>query len=327
MTSDVVLGIDLGTSSVRATLIGPDGCPIATATREYPVDSPHPGYSEQHPDTWWQSTCSAVSAALAAADGPEVCAISFSGQMHGTVLCNANDEPIRPAIIWSDQRSSREVTAFRSVLEPGRLAELTANPLAAGFQLATLLWLRGNEPESLDAARHVFLPKDWLRFRMTGVAATDPSDACSTLMFDTANRSWSETVIEASGIDGEKLPRVAESFELSGTLLPTAAHELGLREGVPVFVGAGDTPATAFGNGVVDPGTVQCTIGSGGQLIAPLGTPKYDAELRTHTFCHVPRDRWYAMAAILSAGLSLRWLRGCMFGTDAPSYAELSAMA
>lgn len=327
MNRDVVLGIDLGTSSVRATLVAEDGRPRATAARDYPVESPHAGWSEQRPDLWWRATCEAVRSAHEQVGHPHVCAISFSGQMHGTVLSDAHGEPVRPAIIWSDQRSSHVAAHFRDQFGADRLSQLTANPLATGFQLSTLLWLQENEPHTLGRARYVFLPKDWLRFRMTGIAATDPSDACGTSLFETANRKWSDALIDGIGIDGKLLPTVEDSFAVSGTLLANPAQDMGLREGIPVIVGAGDTPATAFGNAVVEPDTVQCTIGSGGQLVAPIAHPEYDAKLRTHTFCHVPHDRWYAMAAILSAGLSLRWLRNTVFDDASLPYSELSTMA
>jgi xylulokinase len=318
MSSEVVLGIDLGTSSVRAMLVDRDGHILTTSTSEYHVDAPKPGWAEQRPEQWWQATCEAVRAALTHTPAPTVRALSFSGQMHGTVTCDNAGIPLRPAIIWADQRSSSEVAGFLRSYGADRLSERTANPLATGFQLATLLWLRDNEPATWAAIRHVFLPKDWLRYRMTGKIGTEPSDACSTLLFDTAH-----DVVNAGGIDLNWLPPVYKSTDIAGELLPDASDDLGLPAGIPVVSGGGDTPTTAVGNGVLEPGMLQCTIGSGGQLIAPIDHPTYDPQLRTHTFCHAVSSRWYVMGATLSAGLSLKWLRNNVIGQSNLDYEEI----
>lgn len=324
MSRLTALGIDLGTSSLRAMLVDEAAQIVVTAAREYSISAPHPGWAEQDPAEWWRATCGAVRAALASAGDVQVACVSFSGQMHGTVLADDKGTPVRPAIIWADQRSGREVAGFLRTFGSDKLAEETANPLATGFQLATLLWLREHESGSLSSARHVLLPKDWLRLKMTGRAATDASDACSTLLFNTERRDWSEAVISAADLPCTPFPQVLGSTDVAGELLPDAASDLALPAGIPVAIGAGDAPATAVGNGVFEPGAVQTTIGSGGQLIAPTDSPRYDSDLRTHTFCHVPTGRWYVMGAILSAGLSLKWLRQSVLGESAPGYAALS---
>ena len=324
MKQTAVLGIDLGTSSVRALLIDSHGNSLALGAREYRVDMPHPGWSEQNPDTWWEATCEAVQECTSAAGQPDIRGISFSGQMHGTVIVDADCSFRRPAVIWADQRSNTEVEAFLTQFGRDTLAQATANPLATGFQLATLLWLMKHEPRSLEGDVRVLLPKDYLRMRMTGEFATESSDACSTLLFDTARREWSSTVLQAAGIPVEWLPPCGEATESGGVLTEKAAQELGIPPGIPVFLGAADQPATAIGNAVTEPGQVLSTIGSGGQLFAPQATPAYDNQTRTHTFCHAMQDRWYVMGAILSAGLSFKWLRNQVYGPDAASYAELT---
>jgi xylulokinase len=247
--------------------------------------------------------------------------------MHGTVLLDRGRAPVRPAIIWSDQRSAHEVRQFLESFGSDRLARITANPLATGFQLATLLWLRKHEPRALHEAKAVLLPKDYLRGRITGERATDPSDACSTLLFDVPRRRWSSEIVEAAGLDEAWFPPTRESAAPAGRIGREAAEEIALPAGAPVFTGGGDLPLTAVGNGVTAPGQVLSAIGSGGQLCAPSDEPSYDPALRTHTFCHAVPGRWYVMGAILSAGLSLRWLREQVLGPNAPDYAALSAEA
>jgi len=327
MAQDTVLGIDLGTSSVRALLIDEEGVVVASAMRTYPIHAAHPGWAEQDPDEWWEATCLAIGECRKAAPDALIRSVSFSGQMHGTVLLDSGGDPVRPAIIWCDQRSAAEVEAFLSTFGKDRLAEITANPLAAGFQLATLLWLRNHEADSLRDIGAVLLPKDYLRARFTGRYATESSDACSTLLFDTAHRRWSPEVIGAAHLSQAWFPPVKSATDHVGEVASDAARATGIPVGTPVFAGGGDLPLTAIGNGVIKPGQVLSTIGSGGQLCAPTGEPNYDPKLRTHTFCHALPDRWYLMGAILSAGLSLRWLREQVLGPDAPDYAALSANA
>jgi xylulokinase len=300
---------------------------LATAVRGYQVLAPQPGWAEQDPDEWWRSTCEVLRECRAALPSHTVDGVSISGQMHGTVLVDNADEAIRPAIIWADQRSAAECDAFVARVGKEWLAERTANPLAAGFQLATLLWLAKHEANNLRRAAKVLLPKDYVRGRMTGVWATEPSDACSTLAFDTARCSWSDDVIEAAGIARDIFPECYESLDRAGDVTADAASATGLPAGTPVFTGGGDAPMTALGNGVLNAWHCMATIGSGGQLLAPIAAANYDTGLRTHTFRHIVRDRWYVMGAILSAGLSLKWLREQVLGANAPDYATLSEMA
>lgn len=323
-----LLGLDIGTSGAKAAVVDPDGRILGVAGQEYAIDQPQPGWAEQDPEAWWRATCAVVPAALEQAGIPrrEVAAIGLSGQMHGTVLLGPDGQPVRPAIIWPDRRSRAEVE--RAVRETGlrRLARLTANRLAVGFTAASLLWLSAHEPEAVAASEWVLLPKDYLRLRLTGEVATDPSDAAATLLFDVAGRRWSSEVLREWKLPSWLLPPVLESTQVAGQLLPAAAEALGLPRETPVVAGAADQACLALGCGLLDPGLASCTIGSGGQLLSPLAAPGYDPRLRLHTFCHALPERWYAMGAVLAAGLSLRWFRERFCPPDT-TYEALAAEA
>jgi xylulokinase len=239
----------------------------------------------------------------------EIAGIGLSGQMHGTVCLDRCGDPLRPAIIWADQRSRDQVARVYRDLGAERLGAWTGNSLATGFMLASWLWLRDETPEVARATAYLLLPKDYLRYRLTGELGSEPSDSSSTLLFDTVRRGWSAPLLEAFGIDPALLPPIRDSAAVAGGLRAEIAALTGLREGTPVVFGGSDQALQALGHGVVDPGIVSCTIGTGGQLFAPSLTPSYDPELRLHLFCHALPDRWHLMAAILAAGLSLRWLR------------------
>ena len=324
-----LIGIDLGTQSVKAVVLDDQGAARAVAQREYPIDTPQVGYAEQDPHTWWTATCETVQEAIAKAHvvPTDIRGVGFSGQMHGTVCLDRQGHPVRPAIIWADGRSAREVDELVAEVGRERLGELTANPLAAGFMAATIRWLQRHERDTLWHTSNLVLPKDYVRLRLTRQIATDVTDAAGTLLFDVAHRCWSDAMVEAVGIDRELLPRVVESQEVVGTVTRRAAKDTGLPVGVPVVAGGGDQPVGAVGNGVIAPGAILATIGTGGQLFTPLDEPVYDRELRTHTFCHAVPGRWFAMGAILSAGLCLRWLRDQVFDGLALDYEALSAAA
>jgi len=322
-----LLGIDLGTSSVKSVIIDNDGRIAGLAQEEYVIDTPRSGWAEQNPETWWRAVCLTTVAALngAGINAGEIAGVGFSGQMHGTVLLDERGEPLRPAIIWADQRSAEECREIYEKVGRERLAELTLNPVAAGFMAASLLWLKKHEPDVFARARTVLLPKDYIRFRMTGVLSSEPSDACSTLLFDTRNRRWSDELIEMLDLPRSIFPLITETYEVVGEVTAEAARAMGLRDGTPVTAGGGDQPIAAVANGVIECGTLLATIGTGGQLFTPLSEPKYDPQLRTHTFCHALPDRWFIMGAMLSAGMSLKWFRDkVMCGGD---YEELSRAA
>jgi xylulokinase len=327
MSQTALMGVDLGTSSTKSVLIDAAGRLLASAAREYPVDTPRPGWAEQDPEAWLAAATETMQEALARAHvAPEqVAGIGLSGQMHGTVCLGRKGHALRPAIIWADQRSGDQVARVYRELGAEQLGAWTGNPLATGFMLASWLWLRDEMPEVARATAHLLLPKDYLRYRLTGELGSEPSDGSSTLMFDTAGRDWSAALQEALGIDPALLPPVHESAEVAGGLRTEIAARTGLRVGMPVVFGGSDQALQALGHGVVEPGIVSSTIGTGGQLFAPARAPVYDLELRLHLFCHAMPDRWHLMAAILAAGLSLRWLRDNVL--DGWSYAALADAA
>ena len=311
MSSITLMGVDIGTSSTKTVIIGLDGTLLGMAAREYAVETPRPGWAEQNPETWADAALDTMRRALEAADIPtaRVQAIGLSGQMHGTVCLDARGRALRPAIIWADQRAAAQVADVYARVGRERLAAWTANPLATGFMLATWLWLREHDPDVAGATAHLLLPKDYVRYRFTGEIGAEPSDASSTSLFDTANRCWSAPLIDALALDVRVLPPVAASSAIAGGLLPEIAAATGLRPGTPVIYGGSDQAMQAVGHGVVAPGVLSSTIGTGGQLFAPIARPAYDPQVRLHCFCHVLPDMWHLESAMLAAGLSLKWLR------------------
>ena len=327
MFSTLLMGIDLGTSSAKTVIIDPDGRLLSRAAQEYGIHTPRPGWAEQDPATWLQAAQETMRAALGEADvSPgQIAAIGLSGQMHGTLCLDAQGRALRPAIIWPDQRSREQVARVYRELGREQLGQWTANPLATGFMLATWLWLREHEPGVCRATAHLLLPKDYVRYRLTGQLGTEASDASSTLLFDTARRRWSAPLLEALEINPGLLPPLHGSAEVAGGLTASVAAETGLRQGTPVVYGGGDQALQALGHGIVEGDVVSCTIGTGGQLFAPLDEPLYDPSLRLHLFCHALPERWYLMAATLAAGLSLKWLRDNVF--EKKSYQALADAA
>jgi xylulokinase len=311
----IFLGIDVGTSGTKTLAMREDGKILATATVEYPLSSPRPGWSEQNPEHWWQAAVKSVRAVLkqgrikpAAVGG-----IGLSGQMHGSVFLNARQQVIRPAILWNDQRTSAECAEIES-RAGGRaqLIELVANPALTGFTAPKILWLRNHEPKNYEKLKQVLLPKDYVRFRLTGEFATEVSDASGTLLLDVKNRQWSQVLLERLSLDPAILPRVYESEEVSGTLTAGAAKLLGLPAGVRVVGGGGDQAAGAVGNGIVRRGVISATMGTSGVVFAHSDSVQYDPEGRLHTFCHAVRGKWHMMGVVLSAGGSLQWYRNTL---------------
>jgi xylulokinase len=327
MSPTVLMGVDLGTSSTKTALMDASGRILALAAREYPVDTPRPGWAEQDPEAWLAAALETMAEALFRAQvaAEEVAGIGLSGQMHGTVCLDRHGRALRPAIIWADQRSGEQVSRVYRELGAKHLGAWTGNPLATGFMLASWLWLRDEMPEVARATAHLLLPKDYLRYRLTGELGGEPSDGSSTLLFDPVGRRWSTPLLEALGIDPALLPPIRESAEVAGGLRAELAVRTGLRAGTPVVFGGSDQALQALGHGVVVPGIVSCTIGTGGQLFAPAASPVYDPELRLHLFCHALPDCWHLEAAILAAGLSFRWLRDNVL--QGWSYADLADAA
>jgi xylulokinase len=320
----MLLGLDVGTGGSRALIIGEDGALIASATSEHaPFASPGPAWAEQDPDDWWRASQEATRAALAAAGlpGSSIRAIGLSGQMHGAVLLDERDRVVRPAIIWCDQRTAAECAWLDRMVGRARLIELTGNPALTNFTITKLLWVRQHEPERWARVRHVLLPKDYVRFRLSGERAIDVADASGTLMLDVAARRWSAPVLEAAGIPRELLPALFESPDVCAHVSPDAAAATGLAAGTPIVAGAGDQAAGAVGMGITRPGAVSATIGTSGVVFAATDRPAADPAGRLHTFCHAVPGRWHVMGVTQAAGLSLRWMRELL---GASSYDDLT---
>jgi xylulokinase len=300
------LAIDLGTSSVKALVTDERGDPLGTARREYRVSAPHPGWAEGDPEAWWQAI---VEATREAVTGAEVAptGIGLSGQMHGVVLVDGDGRPVRDAILWPDGRSDTVLDDLRELPEE-RLHAL-ANPVVAGMAGPMLRWLALHEPHVLREARWALQAKDWLRLRLTGVANSEPSDASATLLFDVVEGRWATDVAEALEIDAGLLAPLIGSQEVAGGLTRGSAEELGLTVGTPVVAGAADVAASSLGTGLLQPGTAQLTVGTGGQLVTPLSRPHPRPEAGRHVYRSALPDGWFAMAAILNAGLALGWVR------------------
>ena len=306
-----LVGLDVGTSAVKGLAIAPDGEVLAREEAGYPLSTPRPGWSEQDPELWWEAT-QAVLARLGPAD-----AIGLSGQMHGLVALDAAGRVIRPAILWNDQRTAVECAEIEERVGLSKLIVATGNRALTGFTAPKLLWLRRHEPDAYARVASVMLPKDYVRLRLCGVAATDVADASGTLLLDVARRRWSGEVVEALELDPAWLPPVLESVAPSG--------ETG--EGVVVAAGAGDQAAGALGVGVDRPGPVSVVLGTSGVVFAALDAYQADAQARVHAFCHAVPDSWHAMGVMLSAAGSLRWLRDAVApdGDFGPLLAEAAA--
>jgi xylulokinase len=310
------------------------GAVVASGTEEHqPFASPHPGWAEQDPRDWWRACGIAVRKALqeSAIRGEEIACIGFSGQMHGAVLLDAAGEVVRPALIWCDQRTEQQSCELSEKFGTDRLIQLTCNPPLTNFTVTKILWVRENEPQLWTRVRHIMLPKDYVRFRLTGDRAIDLADASGTLLLDVANRKWSDEVL--SGVDIEKnfLPALYESPEPCGKLSAEGAAATGLKGGTPVVAGAGDQAAGAVGMGIVRAGVVSATIGTSGVVFAATDRPALDPRGRLHTFCHAIPGRWHVMGVTQAAGLSLRWFRDTFGvgvidgGTFGPGDAENTA--
>lgn len=321
----LLLGIDIGTSSAKAVLFDSEtGSTLATAGREYPILRPAPDRAEQRPEDWWAASVEVTRRVLADADGRDVAAISLTGQMHGVVLLDSHGIPLGDAIIWNDQRSVEEVRALVESVGWEHFTAITGTLPATGFMGASLLWLKAHLPGRLEQASAALFPKDYVRYRLTGEIAVEPSDAASSALFDVGAGVWSNAIIDAVGLPRSIFPRIIPSSALAGALTEAAAAALGMREGLPVIAGCGDQPAQALANGIIDPGRVSITVGSGGQVFNPLLSAAR-TDPRLHVFTHAVPERWYALGATLSAGLSLRWLRALLGMASQPdAYALFS---
>lgn len=300
-----VLGVDLGTSSVKALVAGRDGGALGRGTAAHAVHVPEAGLAESDPEDWWRAACLAVRAALAEAGEPEVATVGVAGQMHGVVLAGADGGAVRSAILWLDQRAVAEAAEYERL--PAAMTAVLGNQASAGMAGPILCWLAGHEPTALSGARWLLQPKDWLRLRMTGRAATDPTDASGTLLFDLAAGSWADDLIGALGLPGEKLPPLLGSAQLAGELLPGPAAELGLTPGTGVVTGAADTAAALYAAGLAADEAL-LTLGSGGQWVVPEQTLPERAVPGTNVYTAVGGG-YYRLAPVQNVGVTLDWVR------------------
>jgi xylulokinase len=322
-----VLGIDVSTTATKAVVVDERGEVVGVGSAEYDTSVPHAQWSEQDPALWWDGAIVAIGRALAAAGtgGDEVDAIGLTGQMHGAVLLDAADRPLRPAILWNDQRTAAECDEIRRRVGPSRLIEVTGNDALTGFTAPKLLWVRAHEPEVWSRVAHVLLPKDFVRLRLTGERAVDKADGAGTLLFDLAARDWSAEILGALALDPACLPRTVEGTARTGSITAAAAELTGLRAGTPVVGGGGDQAANAVGVGAVDPGVVALSLGTSGVVFAATDAPIVEPEGRVHAFCHAVPERWHMMSVMLSAAGSLRWFRDAL--APGVAYADLAEEA
>lgn len=321
-----LLGIDLGTSSVKVVVFALEGVVKGIGLAEYPILTPRIGYAEQDPEQWWRATVNAVREALDKAGHPEILGIGFSGQMHGLVLLDQRKNLVRPAIIWADQRSADLLPEIEERVGLDLLGQQCGTAPTTGFLIASLYWMQKCEAQLLERIKTLLLPKDFLRFKLTGELGTDETDGAGSGIFHVGRRVWADDVIERLGFPRSIFPKVHASADVVGPLTQEAATELGLPHGIPVSAGCADQPAQAVGNGLTDPPMGSVTIGTGGQVFVPLTRPLIDSALRIHTFCHAPQTEWYLLGAMLSAGMALRWLRAVL-GRENLSYEQLVQLA
>ncbi len=306
-----LLGIDIGTSGTKTVLFDRGGNPISSSTAEYPLYQPEIGWAEQDPQDWWNAVCITINQVIKDSNiNPEsISGIGLSGQMHGLVMLDGDGNVLRKSIIWCDQRTAKECVEITEKVGEKRLIDITANPALTGFTASKILWVRNNEPEIYEKCRKILLPKDYIRYMLTGEFATEVSDASGMQLLDIKNRCWSKEVLNALNIPIEYLGDVHESIVVSGKVHKKAAEVTGLKEDTPVVGGAGDQAAGAIGNGIIKSGQISSTIGTSGVVFAHLDEPIIDEKGRVHTFCHAVPGAWHMMGVTQGAGLSLKWFR------------------
>jgi len=311
MTTRVVVGLDVSTTGAKALVVDERGQVLASETTPLALSTPHPLWSEQQPEDWWRATAASIRRVLtfSGVDAARVAAVGLTGQMHGLVLLDPEGRVLRPAILWNDQRTAAECDEIRRRIGRERLVEITGNDALTGFTLPKLLWVQQHEPEIYRRARWMLLPKDYVRFRLTGAMAMDKADGSGTLLFDLARRDWSPEVARAVGVPLDWLPPTYEGPEVTGRVSAEAAQGTGLAAGTPVVAGGGDQAAGAVGAGAVEPGIVAVTMGTSGVVFAATDRPAIEPGARLHAFCHAVPGRWHLMGVMLSAAGSLQWYR------------------
>lgn len=324
----VVIGIDVSTTATKAVVVDETGAVLGIGTAEYGFETPRPLWSEQNPALWWSAAQTAIPAALAAAHVPAsaVAAVGLTGQMHGAVLLDEAGDVLRPAILWNDQRTAAECDEIRAAVGQERLIAITGNDALTGFTAPKLVWVKRHEPEVWRRIGRILLPKDYVRFRLTGTAAVDKADGAGTLLFDLRARDWSPEVVAALELEPAWLPSTFEGPEVTGTVTAAAADVTGLAPGTPIVAGGGDQSAAAVGVGATAPGTMAVSLGTSGVVFAPTDAPIVEPRGRVHAFCHAVPGRWHLMAVMLSAAGSLRWFRDALApGIDYATLVEAAA--
>ncbi|MCA9884874.1 MAG: xylulokinase, partial [Anaerolineae bacterium] len=305
------MGLDISTTSAKALIMDDAGNVIAVKGTPQPISQPKPLWSEQNPQDWWEGMVAAIKGAIADAGiaGSDIKGLGLTGQMHGLVMLDVDGNVLRPSILWNDQRTQAQCDAMTAAVGFERLIELTGNRALTGFTAPKILWVRDNEPEVYARCEHILLPKDYIRYELTGDYATDLAGASGTSLLDVANRQWSKTVVDALDIPESWLPQVHEGPQVTGTISARASELTGLKEGTPVVGGGGDQAAGAVGMGCVQPDIIGLTVGTSGVVFAPLAQYAYEPEGRLHAFCHAVPGQWHFMGVMLSAAGSLQWYR------------------
>ncbi len=304
------LGVDVGTSNVKALVVDGRGRAVARASEPLALRTPHPGWAEQDPNAWWKAAARAIQRAVGRGRAArKIDAVGLSGQMHSSVFLDAKNKVIRPALLWCDGRTSAECRQITERVGEENLRDWVSNPALEGFTLPKVLWLRNHEPEAFRRLAKVLLPKDYIRWQLTGGLATDFSDAAGTLMLDVAHRRWSREILDALDLPQDLVPEVGESTAVLGTISAAAARATGLAAGTPVVGGGADNACGAVGVGAVAPGAVVASWGTSGTVVCPTDAPKVDPQMRAHTFCHAAPDTWYVMGVMLTAGGAFAWYR------------------
>lgn len=315
MAKKYTISVDIGTSGTKTVLFSSDGKVICDALYEYPMYQPHNGWAEQDPNDWKNATLSTISQVIKQSNvNPnDIAGVGLSGQMHGLVMLDKNDNILRNSIIWCDQRTAKEADELTELIGKEKLIEITANPALTGFTAAKILWVKNNEPEIFDKCAKIMLPKDYIRYILTGEFATEVSDASGMQLLDVPNRKWSLYVTDKIGIDMNQLGKMYESCEVTGVIRPEIAEITGLNVGTVVAGGAGDQAASAVGNGIVREGIASATIGTSGVVFVHTDKFTLDPLGRVHTLCHAVPNCWHVMGVTQSAGLSFKWIRDNMF--------------
>lgn len=323
----VILGVDLGTSSIKVMLLDSETGVIDVAAICHDVEIPSEGFAEQTTEVWWEGLKRALNILKKKypKEFEQIAAVGYSGQMHGIVLLDTNGKSLRPAILWLDQRSKKQLEEIDNKLSLEEMGECLRNRVFTGFGFPSLLWVKENEPEVYDKIAYVLMPKDYLRFRMTGKIATEVSDASSSVMFDVPKRNWAYPLIKRLGLKENIFPECHESTDIAGYITEECSNELGLKPGIPVVYGSGDQQAQSVGNGVCHGGEIIANIGTGGQIAAFIERPLYDKKLRTHTFCHAISKAYTIYGAALTSGMSQKWLKNSIL--SGCTYEDLDEMA